>query len=192
MHYHKGVPSTINKKFRQRKVDAAFISSIEAQKCKNAHLGIIAKKEVQSVLVIPSQKTKKDSESATSNRLAELLGISGEILIGDKALRYALDHDNYIDLAKMWYERYNLPFVFALLCSHSKKKEFLKLQKSFAKHSHCIKIPHYLLQKASKRTQIEPKAIKSYLKLISYKMDYKAKRSFVKFYMLVKIKQNRL
>ena len=52
MDYYKGVPSNINKKFMTRKVDAAFISSINARKYANVSLGIIAKKEVLSVLLV--------------------------------------------------------------------------------------------------------------------------------------------
>jgi len=88
--------------FLNRRVDAAFISSIMAKKSDHVNLGIIAKKEVKSVLVIASKKHKKDAESASSNLLANLLHVKGEVLIGDKALRYALVHDDYIDLAKLW------------------------------------------------------------------------------------------
>lgn len=45
MHYKKGVPAAINKKFASRRVDAAFISSIRARGYKNAGLGIIAKEK---------------------------------------------------------------------------------------------------------------------------------------------------
>ena len=73
MHYKRGVPSNVNEKFINRRVDAAFISSINAKKFQNVELGIIAKKEVLSVLVIPNTAEAIDLESATSNVLCNLL-----------------------------------------------------------------------------------------------------------------------
>lgn len=180
MEYKKNVPAKINNAFLNRRVDAAFISSIVAKKSSHVNLGIIAKKEVRSVIVIPSTIDKKDIESASSNLLANLLHVKGEVLIGDKALRYALTNSDYIDLAKLWNEKYNLPFVFALLCYHKDKKLYKKIEKEFIKKE--VKIPQYLLKKASKKTNIGEKDILKYLKLISYKVDYKAKKAIKKFY----------
>ncbi len=182
MHYKRGVPSQINKEFLARRVDAAFISSISAKKHHNVNLGIIAKKEVLSVLVVPSRTDKCDIESASSNVLANILNINGEVLIGDKALRYYLQNKPHIDLAKEWNERYNLPFVFALLCFHKEKRTYQKIQKRFLS-SH-IKIPQYILKEASLRTAVAPKDILNYLTYISYDLDAKAKRGLKKFYML--------
>ncbi len=180
MQYKKNVPAKINNAFVNRRVDAAFISSIAAKKKHHVNLGIIAKKEVQSVIIIPSQQHKKDSESASSNILANVLHVKGEILIGDKALRYALVHDNYIDLAQLWHKKYNLPFVFALLCYHKDKKLYKKIEKEFLKKK--VKIPQYLLQYAAKKTNITPQDILKYLTFISYKLDAKAKKGLKKFY----------
>ncbi len=180
MEYKKNVPAKINDAFLNRRVDAAFISSIAAKKRQHVNLGIIAKKEVRSVIVIPGDTDKKDVESASSNLLANLLHVKGEVLIGDKALRYALANNDYIDLAKLWNEKYNLPFVFALLCYHKDKKLYKKIEKEFLKKE--VKIPQYLLQKASKKTNISPHELAEYLKLISYKLDYKAKKGVKKFY----------
>ncbi len=180
MHYKKGVPSDINKKFLTRKVDAAFISSISAKKFQHVNLGIIAKKEVLSVLVIPNTKNKKDADSASSNVLANILGVNGEVLIGDKALKYYLQNNDYIDLAKLWNERYNLPFVFALLCFHKDKKLYKNIEKEFLKKE--VKIPQYILKIASSRTNIDKKDILNYLTFISYKLDSKAKYGLNCFY----------
>ncbi len=180
MEYKRGVPSQINRDFHARRVDAAFISSISAQKSKYVGLGIIAKKGVKSVIVIPSQKSKRDIESASSNVLANILDVKGEVLIGDKALKYALSNSDYIDLAKVWSERYNLPFVFALLCYHKDKKLYKKIEREFLRKE--VKIPQYILEKASKRTQISKKEILSYLQLISYRVDSKSKRGLTRFY----------
>ena len=181
----KGVPSKINDAFAARRVDAAFISSVKAKKHSYAPLGIIAKKEVQSVLLIPSDKSQKDSASATSNILAEILypegtsHVNGEVLIGDRALKYHLSGKESIDLAALWYEKHHLPFVFALLCHHSHKKYMYKMSRSFLKRK--IKIPQYILHQASQRTEIAPKDILNYLTYISYDLDSAAQRGLKKF-----------
>lgn len=182
MEYKKNVPAKINKLFEKRNVDAAFISSIKAKKQKYAKLGIIAKKEVLSVLVIEQDLNKIDIESATSNVLATILGIYGEVLIGDKALKYHLSGQPHVDLAKVWYEQYNLPFVFALLAYHKHSKKIKKIEKNFTKTK--VKIPRYILKKASEKTEIPQTEILNYLKKISYKLDKKASLGLKKFYSL--------
>jgi chorismate dehydratase len=176
----KDVPAKTNKKFLSRRVDAAFISSIRAKNQKHVNLGIIAKKEVLSVLVAPSETNTSDSESETSNLLAKVLQIKGEVLIGDKALRYYLKNKPHVDLAKTWNEKYNLPFVFALLCYHNDKALYKKIEKSFLKTK--VKIPRYILNEASKRTGVSQENILNYLKYISYNFDIKAKKGLERFY----------
>ena len=180
MHYKRSVPAKINKEFLSRRIDAAFISSISAIKSKHVNLGIIAKEEVLSVLVIPSANDIGDMESATSNVLVKILNIKGEVLIGDKALKYCLSGKPYIDLAKEWNKKYNLPFVFALLCFHKDKKLYKSIEKNFLKQK--VKIPQYILKQASCRTDIDAKDILHYLKYISYELDSKAKKGLIKFY----------
>jgi len=180
MNYYKSVPAKINNKFTSKRVDAAFISSISARNYRHVDLGIIAKKEVQSVLVIPHAKDKKDKESASSNLLANILNIHGEVIIGDKALKYYLNQNEYIDLAKVWNEKYNLPFVFALLCFHNQEVLYKKIQNKFLKQK--VKIPQYILKQASDRTGIKEKDILNYLEFISYDLDAKAKLGLKKFY----------
>ena len=85
-------------------------------------------------------------------------------VIGDKALRYYLQNKPHIDLAKEWYDRYNLPFVFALLCYHKDKKIYKNIQKEFLKKVY--KIPQYMLKKAPKKTNIDTKHILNYLQYI--------------------------
>jgi len=180
MEYKKNVPAHINNDFLRKNVDAAFISSIKAKKSTHLNLGIIANKKVLSVLVIPNKKSKSDIESASSNILANILNLQGEVLIGDKALKYALQNDSYIDLAQEWYKKYKLPFVFALLCYHKDKKLYKKIEKEFLKREY--KVPQYILKKAAKRTDIGVKEIQAYLNLISYKVDYKAQKALKQFY----------
>lgn len=190
MEYHKSVPAKINAKFASGRVDAAYISSINARRCPKPKLGIISKKEVRSVLVIPHLPSKNDIESATSNALAKILNLKGKVLIGDKALRYALTHDDYIDMSALWYEKTGLPFVFATLCFNKKGVLGEKLEKNFLKQANSIKIPRYLLHKASKKSAIPPKEILDYLQLIQYTFDTKSRKSLQKF--LNKAKQKNL
>ena len=183
--YKKSYPSAINKKFKKRKVDSAFISSIASRHEKKLNLGIVAKKDVLSVLLIPG-KDEKDFQSDTSNALAKVLNLEGKVIIGDKALKfYHQDKEKkFIDLAEEWNKKYNLPFVFAVLCYSSHKKQLEKITKNFNKNH--IKIPTYILNQYSKRTGISNKNILEYLKKIDYKIGIKEKRSLKLFLKLTK------
>jgi chorismate dehydratase len=177
MDYKKSYPSKINKEFKARRVDAAFISSIESKRgnIKRHDLGIIAKKEVTSVLLC-GEKDKPDPHSATSNQLAKVLGLKGEVVIGDRALqRYIQFPDECIDLAKRWHQKYKLPFVFARLCSNKNHKKYENLINSFI-NSH-EKIPQYILKRYAKEKNIDTKEILKYLKLLDYKIATKEKVS---------------
>jgi len=179
LHYKRGVPSQINKSFKSKKVDAAFISSIMSKNCKCLNLGILARKEVKSVLLLPG-KDLIDTESATSNILAKVLNLHGEVIIGDKALKYYLNNkENGIDLAKVWFERQGLPFVFARFCYHKDQKLYKKLSTKFLEKPY--KIPQYILEKASKRTGIKKQDILEYLKLIEYELDAHSLLSLKRF-----------
>jgi chorismate dehydratase len=179
--YKKSFPSDINKKFKSRQIDAAFISSIESKRgnFKSLDAGIVAKNKVKSVLV-KAGSYKADSHSATSNALAKVLGIDGEVIIGDKALKLYLQNPNiYIDLAKSWNDKHGLPFVFARFCVNRNYKFYKRLVDQFLKKNH--KIPQYILIKYAKRSNISQKDIKEYLKLISYNIDTKSKKSLKLF-----------
>ena len=179
--YKKDFPSAINKKFKNRQIDAAFISSIESKRGSFSCLdiGIVAKKEVQSVLV-KAGAYKPDAHSATSNALAKKLKIQGEVIIGDKALRaYLKSPQEYVDLAKVWQERYKLPFVFALLCVHQHRCYYKKLSKKFLQTK--VKIPRYILLKYASSRGIATKDIQNYLSLVSYKVDAKGRKSLKRF-----------
>jgi chorismate dehydratase len=184
LHYKKGVPSKINRDFNARRIDAAFISSIEARGRKHVPLGIIARREVLSVLLLPGEASVRDSASATSNVLARVLGLKGEVVIGDNALRRYLAGVDAIDLGARWYETYRLPFVFGLLCYHRHDAALKTLAKEFLQGRH--RIPQYLLNQASKRTGIAPQAILEYLEHISYELDGRAERGLKQFWRLAK------
>ncbi|MFK2822710.1 MqnA/MqnD/SBP family protein [Arcobacter sp. YIC-80] len=187
INYKKSYPSAINKRFKKRKVDAAFISSIASRNEKKLNLGIVAKNDVLSVLLIPGEY-KKDYQSETSNALAKVLDLEGKVIIGDKALKYyhTTKDKNFIDLAQHWKEKYNLPFVFAVLCFNSNKKLLTKITKNFDKKK--IKIPQYILKEYSKRSGISTNNILEYLNKIDYDLNIKEKRALKLFLKLTKEK----
>ena len=184
INYKKSYPSKINKDFKARRIDAAFISSIKSSRCKCTDIGIVAKKEVLSVLLIEGEY-QKDTQSDTSNTLAKVLKLNGKIIIGDKALQYYHRSENkdYIDLAKQWNDKYNLPFVFARLCLNKYPKEIKQLSSDFINTK--VKIPQYILKKYAKKNNLTPKQILDYLEKINYKINYKEKKSLKKFLKLV-------
>lgn len=179
--YKKSYPADLNRKFKRRQIDAAFISSIESRRgnfrCLDA--GIVAKKEIQSVLVKKGVK-KEDSHSATSNALAKVLGIDGEVIIGDKALGlYCENPEHYVDLAKEWYKKTKKPFVFARFCMVRNCKFYRSLIQKFLKTN--VKVPQYVLHSYTKRSGVKCKDIKEYLKLVSYNIDTKSAKSLKLF-----------
>lgn len=179
LNYHKGVPSTLNRSFAAQRIDAAFISSITARNCVHFNVGIVAKKSVLSVLSLPANVHKNDTDSATSNLLAQVLDIEGEVLIGDKALRYHYNGGESIDLARVWYEKTSLPFVFALLCTHHHNHELKRLSRAFIRHP--IKIPYYILKDNARKSSLTPSQIQHYLHHITYRIGEKEKRGFGRF-----------
>ena len=188
INYKKSYPSAINKKFKKREIDAAFISSIASRDCKCLNLGIVAKKEVLSVLALKGSY-EKDFQSDTSNALAKVLDIDGKIIIGDKALYHYHNSPNkeFADLAEIWYQKYSLPFVFARLCINKDDKYLKNLSKKFLNTN--IKIPQYILKQYSEKTSLSNKQISQYLKKISYEIGYKEKQSLKLFFKLTKQKR---
>ena len=93
--YKKSYPSFINNKFKKRKVDSAFISSIASRNEKYLDFGIVAQDEVLSVLLIPGIQ-ESDFQSQTSNALALVLDLEGKVIIGDKALKFYHENPNVI------------------------------------------------------------------------------------------------
>lgn len=183
--YKKSYPAKINKRFKKKQIDAAFISSVASKNCNCLDIGIVAQNEVLSVLALKGAY-EEDYQSYTSNTLAKVLNIQGKILIGDKAL-YHFHHTKnkeFTDLAFEWKKRHKLPFVFARLCFNKEKKYLQKLSKQFLKTE--VKIPYYILQQQSKKSGISTKQIQEYLTKISYKIGYKEKRSLKLFLKLSK------
>jgi chorismate dehydratase len=176
--YKRAVPSQINHALKRRSIHAAFISSVESRRAKCTDLGIIAKRRVYSVLLLEGE-SQRDPASATSNRLAEVLGLNGRVLIGDAALTYYLRGGEGIDMAEAWHEKTGLPFVFARLCYNRNGAYLRKLAKRFASQN--TRIPQYILKKEAAKRGITPKELTWYLEHIHYEMDWKAKRSLKKF-----------
>ncbi len=161
-----------------RRIDAAFISSITAKNCHHFGVGIVAQREVLSVLSLP-KANKADEDSATSNLLAQILDVHGEVLIGDKALRYYYTGGNHTDLGGLWHEQTGLPFVFALLCTHHHSDQLRRLSHAFVAKK--VKIPYYILMEASRKTNLSPAQIIHYLQFISYKVGMKEERGYKRF-----------
>jgi chorismate dehydratase len=176
--YKRAVPSQINYALKRKAIHAAFISSVESRHARCTDLGIIAQKRVYSVLLLEGE-AQKDPASATSNRLAEVLGLEGRVLIGDAALTYYLRGGKGIDMAEAWHEKTGLPFVFARLCYNRNGAYLQKLAKHFA--SQRVRIPQYILKKEAAKRGITPKELTWYLSHIHYSMDWKAKRGLKKF-----------
>ena len=176
--YKRAVPSQINKALKRREVNAAFISSVASKKCKCTDLGIIAHKKVYSVLLLEGEN-ESDPASATSNQLARVLNLQGQVLIGDAALKHYLDGGEGLDLAEEWHNKTGLPFVFARLCYNKHGRSIEKLAKRFTKSK--VKIPQYILKREAKKRGISPKELTWYLEHIYYEMDWKAKRSLKLF-----------
>ncbi len=167
----KGVPSEINLMFEKKQIDAAFISSVKSKNKKCFNAGIIAKKEVKTVLLCPGNGI--DTDSATSNILAKQLKLKGKVVIGDKAFK----EKNCIDLANEWYKKYKLPFVFARFCVNKDYyKKYEKLINEFLKTKQ--KIPYLTLKKYAKKLGISTNEAKEYLEeIIYYKMGHKEKKA---------------
>lgn len=184
----RSVPSVVNGEFHKRRVDAAFISSITSKNCKCTDVGIVGIGAVYSVLLL-SRESKSDNASQTSNQLAKVLGLSGEVMIGDRALKYYLDDkdsdDKAIDLSREWYRRTKLPFVFARLCYHKHAQYMQKIANDFSRAK--VHIPQYILKKEAKKRNISPRDARWYLEHIHYKLDFKAKKS-LKIFLTAKYK----
>ena len=100
----KSYPAKLNSDFLLGRIDAGFISSIAGYKShlKNSATmsGIIAKGAVWSVIVMP-KNDKSDYQSATSNALCKVLGLNGEVLIGDRALKYRYNKGEHLDMGEL-------------------------------------------------------------------------------------------
>ena len=176
--YKRNVPSQINRALSRKEVNAAFISSVASRKYQCTDLGIIAKGKVYSVLLLEGED-EIDPASATSNKLAKVLGLEGKVLIGDAALKYYLEGGNAIDLAQEWHNKTGLPFVFARLCYDRHGNHIRRLAKTFERTP--VRIPQYILKKEAAKRGISPKELTWYLEHIHYKMDWRSKKGLKRF-----------
>jgi chorismate dehydratase len=184
MLHHKGTPKEINKKFKNRQINSAFISSIKSKRTQKITMGISAKGEVQSVLVLKGEN-KKDENSDTSNVLAQILNIKGEVIIGDRALKvYLKKEKDFIDLSEFWFKKYKLPFVFATFSINTYKKLYNKIQQEFLNHK--IKIPFFVSKNVCLEKDITRKELLDYLNVIYYDINYKERLSLKLFRSLAK------
>lgn len=184
LNHYKNYPAKLNKEFLFRRIDAGFISSIAGAKARKTNSGIVAYGAVWSVIVIP-KATKSDYQSASSNALARILGVEGEVLIGDRALRYKLSGGKYVDLGQKWWEKYHLPFVFGLLCFNKNESFYKAISAKF--NATRVKIPQYLLENYAKDSGVAKCDILEYLTRIHYKITPKGKIALSRFYRLARI-----
>ena len=184
LNHHKSYPAKLNKEFLFKRIDAGFISSIAGAKAQKTNSGIVAYGAVWSVIVIP-KATKSDYQSASSNALAQILGENGEVLIGDRALRYKLSGGKYVDLGQKWWEKYRLPFVFGLLCFNKNEAFYRAISAKF--NATRVKIPQYLLANYAKDSGVAKSDIVKYLTRIHYKITPKGKVALMRFYRLVRL-----
>ncbi|MCH5313225.1 MAG: menaquinone biosynthesis protein [Helicobacter sp.] len=186
----KSYPARLNRDFLYRRIDAGFISSIAGYDCvrqkKATMAGIVAKGAVWSVLVLPKAK-KDDYQSASSNALAQVLDVEGEVLIGDRALRYKLSGGEGIDLGQKWWEKHHLGFSFGRLCFHQYAHFYRHLACAFVRKP--VKIPHYILQERSRQSAIASKDILAYLKHIHYRIGKKESIALSRFYAKMRLKR---
>lgn len=199
-HFKKSYPSKLNKDFLFRRIDAGFISSIAGEKShrmmKACDVGIIAQKKVWSVLAIHSDSSE-DYQSATSNALCKILQLKGQVIIGDRALKYYYSHrdnKNFTDMAEIWYKKTHLPFVFGRMCVNSHLKFYQNIIISFTRklgrgksRFKGIKIPHYILINSVNRVGIDKSFALSYLQNIYYVLGNKEKCGLLRFYRLLRL-----
>jgi len=178
LRWKRAVPSDVNRAFHRGEIDGAFISSITSSRCRCTDLGIVADGPVYSVFVLPGA-VAPDRESASSNILAEILGLEGEVIIGDKALRHYLEGGKGIDLSERWREETGLPFVFARLCYRGRGATIGKIAGEFGRRE--WRIPRYILQKAARERGITPRELHWYLSHIRYRMGWREKRALKLF-----------
>ncbi len=168
-------PAKITELFLRRKVDAAFISSISSRGKKCLDAGIVADGEVLSVFVCKGEDIE-DSESKSSNTLKKIVGLKGEVVIGNKALQlYHNRQKECKDLALSWREQTGLPFVFALFCINSNGKFYKKVVKGFLKQK--IKIPQYIKKQEAVKLKLPIELVEIYLKKIGYKIENREKKA---------------
>ncbi|MCI6989061.1 MAG: menaquinone via futalosine step 1 [Campylobacter sp.] len=177
--FKKGVPSYLCKQLFNSKVDAAVISSVESRrkKYKKLNMGIVAKNRVISVLVRKNSSKKLDPASMTSNMLSKVLGLNGEVIIGDRALKAYLEDgkESFWDLGEEWNKKTKLPFVFGRFCYRQNGEIYDKIVSNFLKAN--VKIPNYILKSYAISRGVKISDIRWYLKFISYKMGKKENKA---------------
>lgn len=189
----KSYPAKLNQDFLFGRIDAGFISSIAGYQSHYTHkvcpTGIIAKGAVWSVIV--KKGSGFDYQSDTSNALLQVLGLQGEVLIGDRALLFKHNGGEFEDMGALWWERTRLPFVFGRLCFRAHGKLIERISRVFNKHygNKHKKIPYYILMAAARRSGLESWYILEYLEHIFYAIGAKEKRGLERFYREVRLKR---
>ena len=200
----KSYPARLNQEFLFRRIDAGFISSIAAYNPhrirKTCKAGIIAKDKVWSVLVLHDEAgCEWDYQSATSNALCRILGLSGRVLIGDRALQLYYARGGLVgmtDMAQAWHDRQGLPFVFGRLCANVNLDFYRRLVSVFNRRLgrgnprfKGVKVPHYLLTAAANRLGLSKTFARAYLDNIYYTIGAREEVSVFRFYRLLRMRR---
>ncbi|PAF44595.1 MqnA/MqnD/SBP family protein [Helicobacter sp. 11S02629-2] len=190
---HTNYPSKLNHEFLFGRIDAGFISSVMARpshfKVKPLGLGIITNGEVWSVLCL-NKESKNDYQSATSNALRKVLGLEGEVIIGDRALKlyHASKDKDFIDMGKEWKDKKHLPFVYGRLCCNANEGFYKDMAKAFAR-SPKVFIPCYIMDVYAKRLGLDSKFMRAYLKNLYYVIGKKEALGLGRFYRELRLKR---
>ncbi|BCZ17186.1 Chorismate dehydratase MqnA [Helicobacter sp. NHP19-003] len=194
LNHRKSYPAKLNKDFFLRRIDAGFISSLAGyaswRKKQVTPCAIIGNAKVLSVLVLLQEKEGIDTQSATSNALCQVLGLKGQVLIGDNALRFYYKPQpkpEFVDLATLWHQKTGLPFVFGRFCYQAHGAFYQEMAKAFYKRP--VKIPHYILEQRAKMSGLTRAQILHYLKHILYRVRPKEEFSLRCFYRQVRLKR---
>ncbi len=212
----KGYPTDINNLLRDKKIDVGIISLAEYlenfyQYLIIPNLSISSYKEVGSVIIgsdIPIEDIQTiylTKESKTSVYLTKVIfeiflkktpvyktfenykKKEAVLLIGDKALEYKKDYKYIYDLSKVWFDKTNLPFTFALWCVN--KEFFLQNKDEVKEFSKMLKnnVDEFF-EKIESQSLDDYK--KNYLKNIEYgfnKKNIESVRLFAKYLLDLKI-----
>ena len=111
-----------------------------------------------------------------------MLGLEGEVLIGDRALKVYLreGEEAFYDLGRAWRERTGLPFVFGRFSCVKGRGAYERLAREFLRAN--VKIPNYILAKYAQTRGISADVIKWYLKFISYEIGAKEQKALRIFF----------
>ena len=193
------VPSRLNRMMRHGELDVAFSSSaeyFEGEYDRLGNLGLAARGAIRSVNLylkgkLDGARIFLDPKSATSNALLKILcgnqikivptreEADGFLVIGDEALKQpSIEGYQTIDLATWWFEKTQLPFVFALFIKQ-KGLETKHLEDALhtSLENFSQKIPNL-----AQEERFPEKALREYFDLCHYKLGPEEEKGLQEFH----------